>query len=96
MQREEVIAAIRNHRAELNEFGVASLSVFGSVARGTAGPASDVDLLVEFESPVGLFTFVRLHQRLEALLDCSVDLVTAEAIRPPMRQQILTEAARAI
>jgi len=96
MRRDEVIAAIRKHRTELNEFGVTSLSVFGSVARGVAGPASDVDLLVEFAAPVGLFTFVRLQQRLEALLGRRVDLVTFEAIRPSMRQQILSEAARAI
>jgi len=96
MQREQVLATIRDHRAELLNFGVNSLSVFGSVARDTAGPSSDVDVLVEFKSPVGLFTFVRLQQRLESLLGCRVDLVTPEAIRPMMREQILAEATRAI
>jgi predicted nucleotidyltransferase len=96
MQREQALETIRNHRAELLDFGVSSLAVFGSVARDTAGPASDVDILVEFKAPVGLFTFVRLQQHLEALLGSRVDLVTPEAIRPMMRDSILAEAARAI
>jgi predicted nucleotidyltransferase len=96
MRREQALTTIRNHRAELLDFGVSSLAVFGSVARDTAGPSSDVDVLVEFKSPVGLFTFVRLQQRLESLLGCRVDLVTSEAIRPMMRDQILAEATRAI
>jgi len=96
MRRDQAIATIRSHTAELRDFGVSSLAVFGSVARDTAGPSSDVDVLVEFKSPVGLFTFVRLQQRLEALLGCRVDLVTPEAIRPMMRDQILAEATRAI
>jgi uncharacterized protein len=96
MRRDTAIATIRNHRTELLDFGVSSLAVFGSVARDTAGPLSDVDVLVEFRSPVGLFTFLRLQQRLESLFGCRVDLVTPEAIRPMMREQILAEATRAI
>ena len=96
MQRDQALETIRNHRAELLDLGISSLVVFGSVARDTAGPASDVDVLVEFKTPVGLFTFVRLQQHLEALLGCRVDLVTPEAIRPIMRDRILAEATRAI
>jgi len=43
---------------------VRSLELFGSVARGEAGPNSDVDLLVEFDRPVGLFHFFRVQRRL--------------------------------
>jgi predicted nucleotidyltransferase len=43
--------------------GVRSLDLFGSVARGDAGPGSDVDLLVEFDRPVGLFHFFRVQRR---------------------------------
>ncbi|MEO7908187.1 MAG: nucleotidyltransferase family protein [Roseiflexaceae bacterium] len=96
MQRDQALETIRNHRNELLDFGVSSLAVFGSVARDTARPASDVDVLVEFNTPVGLFTFVRLQQHLEALLGCRVDLVTPDAIRPTMRASILAEATRAI
>jgi uncharacterized protein len=96
MQRSQVLETIRSHRAELLDFGISSLALFGSVARDTAGPASDIDVLVEFNAPVGLFTFVRLQQHLETLLECRVDLVTPEAIRPVMRDRILAEATRAI
>ena len=96
MQRDQALETIRNQRAELLDFGISSLAVFGSVVRGTAGPASDIDVLVEFKMPVGLFTFVRVQQHLEALLGCRVELVTPEAIRPTMRDRILAEATRAI
>jgi predicted nucleotidyltransferase len=71
---------------------VKSIAVFGSVARGEATPSSDIDLLVEFSRPVGLFEFIRLKFYLEVLTSCRVDLVTHDAIRPAMRQDILNEA----
>ena len=46
MQREEAQRMIREHRAELDALGVRSLAIFGSVARGEAGPDSDYDFLV--------------------------------------------------
>jgi predicted nucleotidyltransferase len=66
--------------------------VFGSLARGEATPASDIDLLVEFDRPVGLFEFIRLKLYLEDLTGRGVDLVTPDAIRPAMRAGILNEA----
>jgi predicted nucleotidyltransferase len=55
MKRDEVIRVLREHRGELREqFGVKSLALFGSVARDEATGTSDVDLLVEFERPIGL------------------------------------------
>ncbi len=48
-----------------------------------AWAGSDIDVLVEFSRPVGLFEFVRLKAFLEDLLGCDVDLVTPEA-RPPL------------
>ncbi|MCL5958465.1 MAG: nucleotidyltransferase domain-containing protein [Chloroflexi bacterium] len=59
MRLEEVLRTIRERREETAGFGVASLSVFDSMARGEAGPDGDVDILVEFRVPVGLFKFVR-------------------------------------
>ena len=77
------------------EFGVSSLAVFGSVARDEADETSDLDLLVEFQSPVGLFEFIRLKQRLEDTFRCSVDLVEPEALDPEARERILKESRRA-
>lgn len=69
-----------------------SLAVFGSVARGENTSESDLDVLVEFDRPVGLFEFIRLKYYLESLVNCRVDLVTTDALRPVMRETILREA----
>ncbi len=95
MRRERALRIIGEHRAELRALGVTSLSIFGSVARDEAGAASDIDLLVEFDRPIGYFHLFDVHDRLEAILDCKVDLVTRGGLRAELRQGILAEAVRA-
>jgi predicted nucleotidyltransferase len=95
MKRAEVLKIIKEHRKEFDAYGVSSLAVFGSTARDEARPDSDVDILVEFSQSVGLFEFIRLKNRLEALLGLPVDLVTPDALRLEMREQILKEAIHA-
>ncbi len=81
MDREEVMALLRQQRAFLAaEYGVRRIGLFGSYAHGRPGPASDVDLLVEFERPIGL-RFVELAEYLEDALGRKVDLLTPESIR---------------
>jgi hypothetical protein len=92
MDREAVSARLREHHSILEKLGVKSLASFGSLARGEVGPESDVDLLVEFAQPVGLFEFIRLKQALEQMLEQEVDLVTPDALRESMRAEILEEA----
>jgi predicted nucleotidyltransferase len=95
MKKSEVIRILKEQRKELEEhFKVASLSLFGSVARDEASADSDVDLLVEFSVPVGLFLFIELQQRLEELLDCKVDLGTPRSLKPRIKDQVLQEAIR--
>jgi predicted nucleotidyltransferase len=93
--RDEVRRRLSERRAELATLGVRSLEIFGSVARGESGPDSDVDLLVDFDRPVGLFHFFRVKGRLEQILGCPVDLVMREAVKPQLRDRILGEAIRA-
>src|SRR3989304_3084349 len=95
MLLEEVLRILREHREEIASFGVTSIAVFGSVARGEAGPDSDVDILVEFGVPVGLLKFVRFQRYLESLLGRRVDLATLGALREQMREQALREAVHA-
>jgi uncharacterized protein len=66
---EEFLQMMRAH-------GVVKAYVFGSVARGMAGPDSDIDLLVSFDRPVTLFDQLRLSERLRQLSGRSVDLMT--------------------
>ncbi len=92
MNLKAISALMKRHRADLHQRGVKSLAVFGSLARGEATPDSDIDLLVEFNRPVGLFEFIRLKMYLEDLTGKRVDLVTPDALRPAMRADILNEA----
>jgi len=92
MSREEILRSLHEVRLELQRRGVRSLAVFGSVALGNSSPESDLDVLVEFDRPVGLFDFMRLKFYLEQVVGCKVDLVTAEALRPALRDRILGEA----
>jgi predicted nucleotidyltransferase len=88
----QVIALLSAHTAELvREYGLHSLALFGSVARDEAGPDSDVDLLVEFCRPIGLFDLIRLQHRLEEILGRPVDLGTRRSLRPRIRDSVLGE-----
>ncbi len=58
-ERERVLRVLRRHEAELRALGVTRLRLFGSMARGEAGPESDVDLLIEVD-PSAKFTLIDL------------------------------------
>jgi len=94
-QRDVVLEKIAKHRTELSRLGVKSLALFGSTARGEAQAGSDVDLLVEFSRPVGLFAFLEVKTYLEGFLARPVDLVTPNALRRDSREAILREAIHA-
>jgi uncharacterized protein len=95
VKRDEVIRILTEHRQELEErYGVASLVLFGSVARDEATKTSDVDLLVEFNRTTGYFGLVRLQLFLQGALGRKVDLGTPTSLRPAMRERILQEAVR--
>ena len=86
---------LNRYRSELKSFGVKSLSLFGSMVRGEAKGTSDIDILVEFDRPIGLFNFIRLKHRLSEILGRQVDLVTQDALKPQLRKQILEEISHA-
>jgi predicted nucleotidyltransferase len=92
VKRDEILALLRAYRAESKEYGVKSLAIFGSVARNEETEESDIDILIEFGQPVGLFEFVRIKDQLEKLLNRPVDLVTPEALKKQLKEQILKEA----
>ncbi len=94
MERDKILAQLKSHKRQLKKFGIRSVSLFGSVARNQERKRSDVDLLVDFERPIGLFEFARLKLYLEELLSRKVDLVTPEALRKEFRESILKEAIR--
>ena len=74
-------------------FGITRLDVFGSVARGEAGPGSDVDLLYELAQGRSLgWEIEDLSQDLAALFGRPVDLVSRKALHPLIRDQVLADA----
>ena len=78
---------------QVRALGVVRLALFGSVLRGEASPASDVDLLVEFAPGEKSFDrFMALADLLEALFGREVELVTPEALSPFIGPRILSEA----
>ncbi len=92
MKRDEVIRILQEHQDEFTDrYGVKSLALFGSVARDEATEGSDVDLLVEFDRPIGLFGLLTLQNHLEKLLYCSVDVGTRDSLKTRLRSQVLTE-----
>ncbi len=97
MRRQKILKILAENQSEIgSRFGVASLSLFGSVARDEAATESDVDILVTFTQTPGIFGFLELKEYLENLLQCSVDLVTKNALKKQFREQILQEALHAI
>ena len=73
------------------QFKVKTIGVFGSFVRGEQKQQSDVDVLVEFEEPVGLFEFIDLEMYLSDLLGVKVDLVSKKALKPYIGKRILEE-----
>lgn len=84
--RDSILDRLRESYPELQaRFGVRQIGLFGSFASDTANEASDVDLIVDFDRPLGL-RFVELVEYLEALLGRKVDVLTSaglQAIRLP-------------
>lgn len=92
MKRDVVIQTLKRQNSELiNKFGVKTLYLFGSVARDEASPTSDIDLLVEFNRPVGYFGLFALQDYLENLFNCPVDLGTSESLKPYIRERVQKE-----
>jgi predicted nucleotidyltransferase len=91
-RRDEILQALRDAKPLLDTFGVGKLSLFGSFARDEAREDSDVDLLVEFNRPTGLFEFVRLQRELGTHIGRPIELVTPAALKPQLRDRILSEA----
>jgi len=92
-ERDEIIATLRAALPDLRQrWPIRSLALFGSMVRGEATSESDVDLLVEFNEPVPLFSFFTLEQELKRLVHRHVDLVSRPSLKPFIGQRILAEA----
>ena len=77
------------------EYQDKTIGIFGSYARDEQTETSDVDVLVEFESPIGFFKFMKLEDYLSEKLGLKVDLVTPDALKPLIKSNILEETVYA-
>jgi predicted nucleotidyltransferase len=93
MDRADTLALLSRHKPEMQRrFGMRSLALFGSCARGEARADSDIDVLVEFDGLATSQRYFGLQFFLEDLLGAPVDLVTRQALRPQLRPYIERDA----
>jgi uncharacterized protein len=94
-ERERVLRILREHEAEIRALGVSRLRMFGSMARGEAGPESDVDLIADIDRGAGfsLLDLVGLQYFLQDLVGRDVDIgTTVDKMRPRMRRRFDLDA----
>ncbi|MGQ3683460.1 MAG: AAA family ATPase [Candidatus Loosdrechtia sp.] len=89
---EEIKEIISQHKDELKkQYGIKEIGIFGSYVRDDQDESSDVDILVEFERPIGFIKFMQLENSISELLGIKVDLVTKKALKPYIGKRILQE-----
>lgn len=95
MSRASVLQLLARSKATLAaRYGVTDLALFGSTARDTAGPGSDIDILVSFDGPATSARYFGVQFFLEDLLGRPVDLVTQKALRAELRPYVERDAVR--
>jgi uncharacterized protein len=95
MNREEVIARLRQHEADLRRLGVEHLYLFGSVARGDARENSDIDLFFDYEKgKLGLFELMDVKTFTTSILGRATDIMTRDSLHKTLRKTIEATALR--
>ena len=95
MKREQVIARLRLHEAELKRLGVERLYLFGSTARGEAREESDVDLFFDYEKgKLGLFELMDVKAYAADILGAKADIMTRDSLHKMLRPTIEASALR--
>lgn len=88
----EMLDTLRGMRHELAErYHVKSIGIFGSYSKKHQIEESDLDLVVEFDQPIGMMAFVHLKNLIADRLDIKVDLVTPDGLHPLIRDQVMHE-----
>jgi len=88
---EDIENVLKKNKKILREkYFVKRIGVFGSWLRGEQQPESDIDILVEIDGPIG-WDFIELNEYLENLLGNKVDLISIKALKPQLKEEILSQ-----
>lgn len=89
MTRDQAIAKLREHQAELQRLGVHHLYIFGSAARNEARDDSDIDLFFDYpRGTFGLFELMDVKDAAARILGCPTDIMTRDSLHERLRAQI--------
>jgi hypothetical protein len=89
---EEIEGILRDQKPILKKmYKVKEIGIFGSFARGEQKDTSDLDLLIDFEEPIGLIQYVGLQNYLSDKIGEQVDLVTRSGLKPRISRHVLRE-----
>ncbi len=94
MDRQEIIARLRESEAALRSRGVAHAALFGSRARGDAHPGSDTDIMIEIdpEAHIGVWGYAGLKEYIATLFDGPVDVFNRDGLKPYVRPAATADA----
>ena len=94
MDRQEIIARLRENEAALRRRGVRHAALFGSRARGEARPDSDVDIMIEVDpaARIGVYEYVAIKDYITALFNTRVDVVRRDRLKPYVRPVVTRDA----
>ena len=94
MDKQDILAKLRENRAALEARGVRHAALFGSRARGEAGPDSDIDIMVEIapDAGVDLFEYVGIVQYIEEMFPVRVNVANRRGLKPIVRPNVEREA----
>ena len=91
-EKAEIMEKLQDMMAELRtEYHVRKIGIFGSYSRGRQTDTSDLDLVVEFERPIGMMAFVHLRNLIADRLGIQIDLVTPDGLHPLIRDRVMHE-----
>jgi uncharacterized protein len=94
MDKDAVIAILRAHRADLERMGVIHAALFGSLARGEAGPDSDIDIAVDLtdDAAPGIYEYVGLKRKIGELFSDPVDVIDRGSMKPRLLAEVTRDA----
>jgi predicted nucleotidyltransferase len=94
MDRQQILAKLRENETSLRALGVSHAALFGSRARGDDRPDSDIDIMIEVDpaARIGVYEYVALKDYIAELFDGPVDVVNREGLKPYLRPAATTDA----